>query len=52
MKNGAVVTYRARPEYGAGKHYLVSPPDAVVVEVDEIWPVRTPVKFRKSVKNI
>ncbi|MBV8357611.1 MAG: DNA/RNA non-specific endonuclease [Deltaproteobacteria bacterium] len=51
MKGGAVITYRARPEYGA-KNYVVSPPDAVLVEVDEIWPNPTPVKFRKPVKNV
>jgi hypothetical protein len=50
LDNGAVITYRARPEYG-GKNYLVSAPDVVVVEVDEVWPNRTPVKFKKSVQN-
>ena len=51
MDNGAVIIYRARPDY-AGKNYVVSAPEAVIVEVDEVWPNKTPIKFRKEVQNV
>jgi hypothetical protein len=50
-KNGAVITYRAKPEYGANNH-RVAPPEAVTVEVDEVWPNRMTVKFKKRVDNV